>query len=397
VRELRRRTRIEEIVCFDGGSLFDAVAGRQMILSLRKCGQDGPTTIRRMTLDGAHTPSDLGRMEQTSLVYEKTPAQLFRGDRIDLEPPADELLARLARHPPLEQLGQIRQGIAENPASVTRKANQQHGDRWTVGQGVFALAPREVAALDLPEAERWLLRPYHDLCDLARYWMAAEPSRTLVYATAATCGRLDAFPALRRHLERFRPILEARRETRLGRRAWWQLHWPRDAELWTAAKIIALQMSPRPAVVPALVPAYVPFSANVFVPAAGTAEHLYYLAALLNSRVLWKWHLHHAKRRGVGLEINGHALARAPIRRIDFANPADRRAHDRLVRLVGWMLALNQQVRAANDPSRLRRVLQSIDRQIDAGVYRLYGLSAAEIALVEGGGMGGEWRVASDE
>ena len=84
------------------------------------------------------------------------------------------------------------------------------------------------------------------------------------------------------------------------------------AELWTAAKIIALQMSPRPAVVPALGPAYVPFSANVFVPAAGTAEHLYYLAALLNSRVLWKWHLHHAKRRGVGLEINGHALAGRP-------------------------------------------------------------------------------------
>jgi hypothetical protein len=268
-------------------------------------------------------------------------------------------------------LGQIRQGIAENPASITRKTNQQHGDRWTVGQGVFALTPSEAAALDLPEAERSLLRPYHDLCDLGRYW--------------ATCGRLDAFPALRRHLERFRPILEARRETRLGRRAWWQLHWPREAELWTAAKIIALQMSPRPAVVPALGLAYVPFSANVFVPAAGTPEHLYYLAALLNSRVIWKWQSHHAKRRGVGLEINGHALAGTPIRRIDFANPADRRAHDRLVGLVTRMLALEQQWRAAPQLARLRHTLQRLDRQIDARVCRLYGLTAAEIAVAEAG------------
>jgi SAM-dependent methyltransferase len=385
VRELRRSAQIEEIVCFDGGSLFSGVAGRQMILSLRKSSTEAPTTIRRVDLGRAQLGSDLDRVAETALAYEKTPQQLFRGGRIDLEPPADELLARLARHPPLAQLGQIRQGIAENPASITRKTNQQHGDRWMVGQGVFALTPREAAALDLPEAERSLLRPYHDLCDLGRYWMATEPSRTLIYATAATCGQLDAFPALGRHLERFRPILEARRETRLGRRAWWQLHWPRDAELWTTAKIIALQMSPRPAVVPALGPAYVPFSANVFVPAAGTPEHLYYLAALLNSRVIWKWQTHHAKRRGVGLEINGHALAGTPIRRIDFANPADRRAHDRLVGLVTRMLVLQQQRRAAPQLARLRLALESLDRQIDARVCRLYGLTAAEIAMTEAG------------
>jgi methylase of polypeptide subunit release factors len=383
VRQLQRSAGIEEIVCFDGGSLFDEVAGRQMILSLRNAAAEGPTTIRRMRVDAVRVLADPTRMEEGSLVYEKTPRQLFRGGRIDLEPPADELLANLARHPPLEQLGRVRQGIAENPASVTRKTNQQHGDRWPLGQGVFALTAGELAALELPEAERSLLRPYHDLCDLSRYWMAAEPSLTLIYATAATCGEIDAFPVLRGHLERFRPILEARRETRRGCRAWWQLHWPRDADLWTAAKIIALQMSPRPAVAPALEPAYVPFSANVFVPAAGTPEHLYYLSALLNSRVLWKWQQHHAKRRGVGLEINGHALARTPIRRIDFADPADRRAHDRLVGLVTRMLDLNRQLRAASDQSRLRRMLHAVDRQIDAGVYRLYGLSAGEIAIVE--------------
>jgi adenine-specific DNA-methyltransferase len=253
-----------------------------------------------------------------------------------------------------------------------------------------------LTALELPEREKSLLRPYHDLCDLGRYWMAEEPSLVLIYSTAATWPELDDFPTLRRHLERFRPILEARRETRLGLRAWWQLHWPREAGLWTAAKIIALQMSPRPAVVPATGAACVPFSANVFVPAAGTPEHLYYLSALLNSRLAWKWHLHHAKRRGVGLEINGHALAGTPIRRIDFASPADRRAHDRLVRLATRMLTLEQKLRAAAEDMlsrRLRQTIGRVDRHIDAVVYRLYGLSPAEVAMVEAGtgDANGEW------
>ena len=38
VRQLRRSAQIEEIVCFDGGSLFEDVAGRQMILRLREGG-----------------------------------------------------------------------------------------------------------------------------------------------------------------------------------------------------------------------------------------------------------------------------------------------------------------------------------------------------------------------
>jgi hypothetical protein len=386
VRQLRLSAQIEEIVCLDGGSVFEAVAGRQMILSLRKGTSDGPTTIRRVQIKTAGPVVDWVTMANASVVYEKTPQQLFRGGRIDLEPSADELLAKLAAYPPLGELGRIRQGIAENPASVTRKTNHQYGDRWKVGTGVFTLNALEAAALDLPEREKCLLRSYHDLCDLGRYWMAREPSLKLIYATAATCGEIDAFPAVRAHLEPFRPILEARRETRGGLRAWWQLHWPRDPGLWTAAKIIVLQMATRPAAVPALEPAYVPFSTNVFVPAGETREHLYYLTALLNSRVLWKWYRHHAKRRGVGLELNGHTLAQTPIRRIDFSLPSDCRTHDRLIRLVTWMLAINQRLRFLADNAqlqRLQRTLENVDRQIDAIVYRLYGLESGEIAEVE--------------
>jgi len=183
------------------------------------------------------------------------------------------------------------------------------------------------------------------------------------------------------HLARFRPILEGRRETRSGRRAWWHLHWPREDQIWRRPKIVALQMSPRPAVVPVRQPAYVPFSTNVFVPGEGTPEHLHYLSALLNSRLLWKWYRHHAKRRGVGLEINGHVLAATPIRRINFAVAAEVRLHDELVSLVE--LILRPRPPAPGGPQESEPA--DADRRIDQLVYRLYQLQDDEVAAIEAG------------
>ena len=71
---------------------------------------------------------------------------------------------------------------------------------------------------------------------------------------------------------------------------------------------MAIQMAARPSFVAAERSVYVPFSVNVFVPHEGRPEHLYYFMAILNSRLLWKWFQHYAKRRGVGLEINGNVL-----------------------------------------------------------------------------------------
>lgn len=375
---------IEEIFSLGRAHVFDGVSGRHMILSLVKGPKPAATTIKRAaTADDAEailagrTPVD---------VFQKTSGQLFRAGRLDLEPPADELLARLARWPCLKTLGAVRQGIVENPASVAAKTNRQHGDRWRPGEGVFALTDAETASLKLPETESRLLRAYHDLGDLARYFLADAPSRWLIYSTAESCPQIDEFPALHAHLARFRPIMERRRETRLGLRPWWQLHWPRDERVWKASKLISLQMAWRPAFVAAAAPVYVPFSVNVFVPHPDTREHLDYLAALLNSRLLWKWFSHHAKQRGVGLEINGHVLAETPIRTIDFHLASDRAAHDRLARLGREMTQATACLRAAEsnrEKAAIDRRLTETDRQIDLAVYSLYGLTEAEIASVE--------------
>ncbi len=61
--------------------------------------------------------------------------------------------------------------------------------------------------------------------------------------------------------------------------------------------------------------------------------------------------------------------------------------HDRMVSLVTQMLDLHARLAAESVPQEktaLQRRIDQTDRQIDALVYELYGLTDAEIKVVEG-------------
>ena len=60
--------------------------------------------------------------------------------------------------------------------------------------------------------------------------------------------------------------------------------------------------------------------------------------------------------------------------------------HDKVVSLVERMLELHKtpSARTPQDKERVKREIESIDKQIDRLVYELYGLSPEEIAIVEG-------------
>jgi len=86
-------------------------------------------------------------------------------------------------------------------------------------------------------------------------------------------------------------------------------------------------------------------------------------------------------------QVKPTVLAQLPIRTIDFSNSDDKRQHDKIVSLVERMLGLNKKLREAKVPGekeRLQREINATDKQIDNLVYKLYGLTDEEIAIVEG-------------
>ena len=112
-----------------------------------------------------------------------------------------------------------------------------------------------------------------------------------------------------------------------------------------------------------------------------------YLLGLLNS-TLASYHL-----RGVCppklsgyLKFSATCLSDTPIRMIDFAQPSDRKYHDKIVLLVDQMLVLNEQRHTAqteHGKTSLQRQVEAIDSQIDQLVYELYGLTEWEINITK--------------
>ena len=72
---------------------------------------------------------------------------------------------------------------------------------------------------------------------------------------------------------------------------------------------------------------------------------------------------------------------------IRLAQEGDKNRHDKMVTLADSMPGLHKQLAAAKPAAQkaiIQRQIEATDAEIDRRVYDLYGLTAKEIALVEG-------------
>ncbi len=116
--------------------------------------------------------------------------------------------------------------------------------------------------------------------------------------------------------------------------------------------------------------------------------NLKYILGLFNSRLLTYYYQKIIPEVGKTFaEVKTVNVGRLPIRTIDFSDPEDVARHDKMVKLVENMLDLHRRLsesKTGHEKTLLSRQIETTDRQIDALVYELYGLSEEEIAIVEG-------------
>jgi type I restriction-modification system DNA methylase subunit len=117
-------------------------------------------------------------------------------------------------------------------------------------------------------------------------------------------------------------------------------------------------------------------------------ENVSFFLGILNSKLLWFFLSSTGNiLRGGYFRFKTEYLKPFPIRTIDFDKPEEVKQHDKMVSLVEQMLELNKKLAGIKNPdekTRIQRQIDSTDEQIDKLVYDLYGLSADEIAIVEG-------------
>lgn len=120
----------------------------------------------------------------------------------------------------------------------------------------------------------------------------------------------------------------------------------------------------------------------------GDGRDVRFVAAILNSRLMryvYRVMVREAAQKAFP-QVKVGSLRMLPIHSIDFADKAERAAHDALVASVDEVIALQARREDTNSPHDrdiLTRRIESLDREIDQAVERLYGLSGEEIAQVE--------------
>ena len=86
-------------------------------------------------------------------------------------------------------------------------------------------------------------------------------------------------------------------------------------------------------------------------------------------------------------QVTVFSLAEVPVRHLDLSNPDEKQKRDRVASMVASMLSLQNRLAAAKSESQratIQRQIDATDAEIDRLVYGLYGLTAEEIAIVEG-------------
>jgi hypothetical protein len=123
-------------------------------------------------------------------------------------------------------------------------------------------------------------------------------------------------------------------------------------------------------------------------PALDTKESPLFLLGLLNSKYLNRVHDGLSQNKDkVFAKVLAENLNKLPLPVLDLSNSADKARHDKLVSLVEQMLVAQPQLaRAQSDKDKdfYENKCAALDRQIDALVYELYGLTSDEIKIVEG-------------
>ncbi len=200
----------------------------------------------------------------------------------------------------------------------------------------------------------------------------------------------DKLPAgVREHLSAHAAALSKRAAYQRGNCQWWQYTWPLHAEQYgKGARLLCPYLAQSNRFALDADDEYLGLTDTTVLFDGDQPESLPYLLGLLNSRLLtWRFRSIGKLKSGGIYEYFWNSISRLAIRRIDFADPQDRTRHERMVELVEQMLRAKQQETAASGHAReiATRKCAALDRQIDALVYELYGLTEAEIALVEAG------------
>ena len=205
----------------------------------------------------------------------------------------------------LGEICDVKAGVVANPD----KFKKSHRDKFSQitakdGEGIFVLNSSETHKLENSPH----LKPFYKNSDVFKFGSSSATDLSIIYLNR----ELKPTKEEKLHLEKFRDILERRREVVNQVIPWYSLHWPREQDMFEGPKIVCPQRSNLNTFGYNESSWYA--SADVyFITKSDTRFPLKVVLGLLNSKLYYYWLYNRGKRKGEMLELYQVPLSEIPL------------------------------------------------------------------------------------
>ena len=374
---------LAEIVHFGDQQVFEGVTTYTCLLFLDKSGTDTFRFIKPIDLDGlqlidrteeAYISADKATsaewnfsLEKESAIFDKLATVTVRLEDIAVR--ISQGIRTSANEVYVLDLVSITNNVICAKSKILNEVVKIESD-----SALWFLQGREIRRYAIQSSGKLVVMPYTIISKKAMIIPEIELSKR--------------FPRTYEYLCRNKDYLNAREKGRFKGANWYVYGRNQNIDLMLLPKILVPDIANHVSFVLDQNGNYAFTSGYGIILKADLPESEKYILGLLNSK-LSDYYLKRmsTQMRGGFYKYETRFIRSLPIRTIDFSDPADAARHDHMVSLVERMLALHKQLQEARTPpekTALQRQIEATDRQIDALVYELYGLTEEEIRIVEG-------------
>jgi len=396
--DIKQRSLIRRLINFNELRIFESAQGQHNIISLLRKGtgkEYAHTCITDRT--GYASPGALSKIlrwnDDESQYYEVSQPDLYDGHENYIRHNREQTSANSSKITintildkvafQGEQLGKItniNQGVVSGCDYVSGRNIEKLENREGIekNDGIFVFDLKNPGDVDIIKSfsskEKELLRPFFKNSDICRYWCETKASKLLLYL-GKNHSNISLYPNIEKHLNRFREILDDRREVKNKRIKYFQLQWYRTEEIFIQKKIVVPYRTNKNT-----------FAINnqewfcrsdCYVITKKTSEYdLRYILALLNSSLYFHWLYNRGKRKGEILELFQVPLSEIPIKNISTKKQKP------FIDLVDKIHSITKDQDCLQNLQKQAKV-KALEREIDQLVYQLYDLTPEEIKIVE--------------
>ena len=354
IKHVSEETSFLNIVDIGKLKVFDNVVGHHMISILTK--DKSHDTCKYLSIS-----DDVKNIERNIFVQQRIikRKELFINGEIVVE---ERIIANTEQT--LGDICNISQGIVEASDKISRKMYQKNPDpNHYIGEGIFVLSLDEYCGLNLSEAEKSIMVLFEDDGCLSRYHINYDKTRRLIYADTVNRNKIAThiqFRNLKNHLDQVSDYITSAYKP-------YGLHRARKYEDFTQPKLIGPSMFVQPCYSYDDKNLFVGMSYNIITPKKDVC--LLYILGIINSKYAQNWFYNNAKHRGSGVDVGVDKLRTFPIPNATLPQ------QQQIINLVKTIIE-NKTINFNHDTSKL-------ENHIDYMVYSLYGLTDAEIKIIE--------------